>query len=418
MSKFSSLSTSLFVGLRYAHAKRRNGFIAFVSLFALVGMALGVFALIVVLSVMNGFDHELKQRILRVVPHGFLSTEQPLQNWQSLQHKIANSSHLQASAPFIEGKGLMSFGNAVKPVQIQGVDPDSEKQISEVAKFMVAGDMQHLVSGEYGIVMGALIARYMGLSIGDKVALTLPEVSVTPAGIFPRTKRFTLMGVFEAGAQVDQYLTLIHIEDAQKLFRRGNAVDGLHLRFDDIYAAPIAAAQLSKALGKGYVAKDWSQTQGSLFQAVKMEKTVVGLMLGIIIAVAAFNIVTSLVMMVAEKRSDIAVLRTLGMTRWGIVRIFVAQGLSLGFLGILMGALAGVGTAVWLPDIMRFIEQFAGFQVFDPDVYFVSYLPSKWRLEDTLRVCSLSMAVAFLATLYPAYRASLIEPAEALRYDT
>lgn len=417
MSKSSPLSVSLFVGLRYAKAKRRNGFIAFVSLFALAGMALGVFALIVVLSVMNGFDHELKQRILRVVPHGFVSSETPLSHWADLAARIKSSEHLLASAPFIEGKGLMSFGASVKPVQIQGIDPESEKNVSEVARFMVAGDLHYLQSGEYGIVMGALIARYMGLSIGDKVALTLPEVSVTPAGIFPRTKRFTLMGVFEAGAQVDQFLALIHIDDAQKLFRRGDTVDGLHLRFDDIYSAPAATALISASLGKDYVAKDWSQTQGSLFQAVKMEKTVVGLMLGIIIAVAAFNIVTSLVMMVAEKRSDIAVLRTLGMTRWGIVKIFVAQGLSLGFFGILIGALAGVATALWLPDIMHFFEQVAGFQVFDPNVYFVSYLPSQWRLEDTLLVCGLSTAVAFLATLYPAYRASMIEPAEALRYD-
>lgn len=417
MSTFVPSSIPLFIGFRYTSAKRRNGFIAFVSLFALVGMALGVFALIVVLSVMNGFDRELKQRILRVVPHAFLSTEAPLVDWQSLQSSIDGTPGLLASAPFIEGKGLLSFGRAVKPVQIQGIDPVAERAVSAVSDYLVAGDLAYLQPGEYGIVMGGLIARYMGLTIGDKVALTLPEVSVTPAGVFPRTKRFTLVGVFEAGAQVDQFLTLIHVNDAQKLFRRGAAVDGLHLKFNDIYAAPAAVEHLAERLGEGYIAKDWSQTQGSLFQAVKMEKTVVGLMLGIIIAVAAFNIITSLVMMVAEKRSDIAVLRTLGMTRWGIVKIFMVQGVVLGFGGVLLGTLTGVLTAIWLPEAMSFIEQLSGLQIFDPDVYFVTYLPSEWQLQDTVLVCSLSLCIAFLATLYPAYRASMIEPAEALRYD-
>ncbi|WP_075185230.1 lipoprotein-releasing ABC transporter permease subunit [Teredinibacter haidensis] len=416
---FTSLSQSipLYIGLRYINAKRRNGFIAFVSLFALVGMALGVFALIVVLSVMNGFDRELKERILRVVPHGFLTTSAPLVDWAALYSSIQQAPGLQAAAPFIEGKGLLSFGSTVKPIQLQGIDPAYEKNISAVGEHMILGELEYLQPGEYHIVMGALMARYMGLSIGDKVSITLPEVSVTPAGIFPRSKRFTLVGVFEVGAQVDQFLTLIHIRDAQKLFRRGKAVDGLHLKFDDIYRAPSAMNQLQQNIGEGVTAKDWSQTQGSLFQAVKMEKTVVGLMLSIIIAVAAFNIITSLVMMVAEKRSDIAVLRTLGMSRWGIVQIFMVQGIAIGFIGILVGAFAGIVTAIWLPQIMGFIESHTGMQVFDPSVYFVAYLPSEWKLSDTLMVCGLSTFIAILATIYPAYRASKIEPAEALRYD-
>lgn len=410
-------SLPLYIGLRYTRAKQRNGFISFVSLFALIGMALGVFALIVVLSVMNGFDHELKQRILRVVPHGFLSTKAPLLDWQPLAQKIQNTPGLLASAPYIEGQGLLSYAGTVKPIQIQGIDPEYERNISVVSNYMTLGTLENLQAGEYGIVMGRLVARYMGLTTGDKVSVTLPQVSVTPAGIFPRSKRFTLVGVFEVGAPVDQFLTLIHIDDAKKLFRKGEAIDGLHLKFDDIYRAPVAVQAMAKTLGDNYVAKDWSQTQGSLFQAVKMEKTVVGMMLGIIIAVAAFNIVTSLVMMVAEKRSDIAVLRTLGMTRWHIIKIFIVQGLSLGLGGILIGAVLGVATAVYLPNVMQIIEQVTGFQVFDPDVYFVAYLPSNWQPIDTLLVCSLASCIAFLATVYPAYRASKIEPAEALRYD-
>ncbi|WP_045859957.1 lipoprotein-releasing ABC transporter permease subunit [Teredinibacter purpureus] len=410
-------SLPLYIGLRYANAKRRNGFIAFVSLFALVGMALGVFALIVVLSVMNGFDRELKERILRVVPHGFLTTEKPLENWPVLYDRVSTTEGLNAAAPFIEGKALISFGRTVKPVQIQGIDPEFEKDISAIEQHMLIGELAYLQPGEYGIVMGNLVARHLGLTIGDKISVTLPEVSVTPAGIFPRSKRFTLVGVFEVGAQVDQYLTLIHIRDAQKLLRRGETVDGLHLKFDDIYRAPAALSALGRSLGDGVKVKDWSQTQGSLFQAVKMEKTVVGLMLSIIIAVAAFNIITSLVMMVAEKRSDIAVLRTLGMTRYDIVQIFMVQGITLGLIGIVVGAIAGVLTAIWLPEIMAFIEAHTGLMVFDPSVYFVAYLPSQWRLDDTLMVCGLSTLIAILATIYPAYRASTIEPAEALRYD-
>lgn len=417
MFQTSSNSVALHIGLRYTRAKQRNGFISFVSIFALVGMALGVFALIVVLSVMNGFDRELKQRLLRVVPHGNLSTHSPLIDWKSLYARIGDTQGLIAAAPFIEGKGLLAAGSVVKPIQIQGVNPKYEKNISAVHDHMIAGELAFIQPGQYGIVMGDLLAAHLGLRVGDKVSLTLPEVSVTPAGIFPRSKRFKLVGIFSVGAPVDQYLVLIHINDAQKLFRRGQAVDGLHLKFDDIYRAPTAVSELAEKLGEKVVGKDWSQTQGSLFQAVKMEKTVVGLMLSIIIAVAAFNIVTSLVMMVAEKRSDIAVLRTLGMSRWNIVSIFMVQGISLGFVGIVLGCVLGTVTAIWLPEIMSVVEALIGIQVFDPSVYFVAYLPSYWKLEDTILVCGLSSTICILATIYPAYRASTIEPAEALRYD-
>lgn len=413
----TSRSVPFYIGLRFTRAKRRNGFISFVSIFALVGMALCVFALIVVLSVMNGFDHELKQRLLRVVAHGSLTTEQPLEDWQGLQARIASTPGLMASAPYIEGKGLLTFDGQVRPIQIQGVDPNSETGISAVNEHMVVGDLHYLKPGEYGIIMGSLLARYLGLTPGDRVSVTLPEVSITPAGVFPRSKRFTLVGVFEVGAQVDQYLALIHMGDGQKLFRRGKAVDGLHLKFDDIYRAPPAVSALASELGEGYLARDWSQTQGSLFQAVKMEKTMVGLLLSILIAVAAFNIISSLVMMVSEKRSEIAVLRTLGLTRWGIMKVFMVQGSSLGVAGVVIGAVTGVITAVWLPQIMAAVESVTGFQVFDPNVYFVSYLPTDWQPMDTLLVCVLSLTVSVLATLYPAWRASRIEPAEALRYD-
>ncbi|VUD68823.1 Lipoprotein-releasing system transmembrane protein LolE [Thalassocella blandensis] len=407
-----------YIGLRYIRAKRRNGFIAFVSLFAFFGMALGVFALIVVLSVMNGFDLELKKRILRVIPHGFITTAEPLKDWQGLSSQIQYQPNLLASAPFIEGRALLSYGGGVRGIQLEGILPEEEAKVSEVSRYMMVGHMDYLQPGEYGIVLGSLIARSLGLTTGDRVTITLPVVSVSPAGIFPRSKRFRVVGVFEVGAQVDQSLALIHIADAQKLFRIPGEVHGLRLKFDNIYTAPASIQQMGKSLGDGFKAKDWSQTQGSLFQAVKMEKTVVGLLLSIIVAVAAFNIVTSLIMMVAEKRSDIAVLRTLGLTRASVVQIFMVQGSVMGVAGVVFGTVFGILGANYLSPLMTWVESQFGFQVFDADVYFVTHLPSVWRPEDTVLVSIFATVLSILATIYPAYRASLIAPAEALRYDT
>ncbi|HEY7772363.1 MAG TPA: FtsX-like permease family protein, partial [Marinagarivorans sp.] len=255
------------------------------------------------------------------------------------------------------------------------------------------------------------------VSVGDKLTLTLPEVAVTPAGVFPRSRRFTVAGLFDTGAQSDQTTILIHIHDAQKLLRLGDKTQGLRVRTDDIYRAPQVLAELAKKLDQPAKVQDWSQTQGHLFQAVKMEKTVVGFLLGIIIAVAAFNIVTSLVMMIAEKRGDIAVLRTMGLTSRGVVAIFMVQGLTLGVVGVALGAACGIVGALYISEVVAALEQFFNVQVFDPSVYFVTRLPSEWRLHDSLVVCTGALAVSIVASVYPAYRASQIAPAEALRYN-
>lgn len=406
------------IGLRYTRSKRRNGFLSFVSGFALLGMGLGVFALIVVLSVMNGFDHELKQRILRVIPHATLTGPRGLDDWQALAEQLENTPHLEGSAPYIGGKGLLTYAGSVRGIEIQGIDPAHEGRVSPIAEAMMLGELQSLQPGEYGIVMGRLAAQFMGLNIGDLVTVTLPQFSITPAGVFPRTKRFVLVGVFEVNAPIDQTLTLVHITDAQKLFRRGNKVDGLRLRFDDIYRAPEAVKQLSIALDGEYQARDWSMSQENLFKAVKMEKTMTGLMLSIIVLVAAFNIVTSLVMMVTEKRSDIAVLRTMGLKRRDIVKIFMVQGVSMGGIGIGVGCFFGVLCALYLPQIFLLVEKITGFQLFDPDVFFVSFLPSVWQWQDTVKIAIGAFSVSVLACIYPALRAARIEPSEALRYDT
>lgn len=414
-------SVPLMIGLRYIRAKRRNAFISFVSLFAFLGMSLGVFALIVVLSVMNGFDGELKQRILRVVPHAYLTRDKGLEDWASLIDEVRQvrgvTDAVEGAAPYLQAHALASYTDGVRGIELQGIDPILEPMVSVVDQHMLIGSLDLLISREYNIILGNLLARALGVTIGDKVHLTLPLVSVTPAGIMPRSKRFTVVGVFEAGAQVDQTLALIHFEDAQRLLRRKGEVDGLRLRFNDIYAAPQHLLKLETQLGEDYEGKDWSETQGSLFEAIKMEKTVVGFLLGIIIAVAAFNIVTSLIMMIAEKRSDIAVLRTMGLSAKGVVGIFVAQGLVIGVVGILIGTVLGVLTAMNLANIVSTVEMWVGAQVFDPSIYFVTSMPSQLQWSDVGVVSLGAFAISCLATCYPAYRASQIAPAEALRYN-
>lgn len=411
-------SVPLLIGLRYTRAKRRNQFISFVSGFSFFGMALGVLALVIVLSVMNGFDHELKRRILNVVPHAAIDQKPAMNNWQSLSEKIAVHKNVHAVAPYISGYGLISYGHGVQGVEVQGVAPDYESRISAISDHMLLGELSVLQPGEYNIVLGALLARYLGVTRGDKVSLTLPEVSITPAGVFPRVKRFTVAGVFEVGAQVDQNLVLINIADAGRLYRyQPESVQGVHIKVDDIYKAAAVAGELSSLLGEEYLTHDWTQTQGSLFQAVKMEKTVIGVMLMIIVAVAAFNIITSLVLMVADKRSDIAVLRTLGLSASEVMLIFVIQGSVVGAVGIIAGAILGSVGAHYIGNIVVWLEQVMGLLVFDPNVYFISRLPSQWRLDDTLLICGCGLVMSIMATLYPAYRAAKVQPAEALRYE-
>lgn len=408
---------SFYIGTRYLRAKRQNNFISFVSLFAFLGMALGVFALIVVLSVMNGFDSELKQRILRVVPHGFITKDNGIAQWQTVREQIQTMPNVRGSAPYIEGNGLVSYDGVVHGLQLQGTLPEFAPEVSDVADHMLVGRIDQLQARSYNIILGVGLARYLNLNIGDKVNVLLPRVSVTPAGVFPRSKRFTVVGVFEVGAQLDQNLALVHLTDAQKLFRKGHRVDGIQLRFDDIYHAPKEMNIVKQSLGSEFSGKDWSQTQGSLFQAVKMEKTVVGVMLSIIILVAAFNIVTTLIMMIAEKRSDIAVLRTMGLSAWGVVGIFLVQGIVLGAVGVFLGAFSGILVALKLPQMVEAVERALNVQIFDPTVYFVTTMPSQLHWQDVQVICLAAFFISIIASAYPAFRASQVAPAEALRYN-
>ncbi|MFT6254800.1 MAG: lipoprotein-releasing system permease protein [Granulosicoccus sp.] len=413
----TSFSTPFFIGLRYIKAKRRHQFISFISGFSLVGMALGTLALIVVLSVMNGFDREIKQRILSVVPHGFIDELPALQDWEGLSSEISTTPHLVASAPYISGYAMLSSKQSVQGAQLQGILPDQERAVSVIDTYMYRGDTQQLQQGEFGIVLGRILASRLRVDMGDSVLMTLSDISITPAGIFPRTKRFTVVGIFEVGAQVDQSLAMIHLGDAQKMFRYGDKVQGLRVKFDDIYQAQEKIAVLQKQLGDQYQLTDWSKTQGSLFQAVQMEKRMVTLLLLIIVAVAALNIVTGLMLMVADKRGDIAVLRTLGMTTKHIMCIFITQGSVVGIVGIVVGAILGCLLAISISEVIAVLESLFGIYIFDPNVYFISQIPSELRWGDVLFICVSGISMSILATLYPAYCAAQIAPAEVLRYE-
>jgi lipoprotein-releasing system permease protein len=410
-------NTSIFIGFRYTHAKRRHQFISFVSGFSLIGMALGTFALIVVLSVMNGFDREIKERILRVIPHAYLNQTPVMQDWRLIRNQISKEANIKSAAPYISGFVMLSSDFNVHGVELQGVLPSEEVNVSTINDYMLTTSLFALKPEQFSIILGSQVARRLNVSVDDTIIMTLPKVSITPAGLFPRSRRFSVAGIFEVGAQVDQSLALIHLNDAQRLFRYGSSVQGLRIKTDDIYQAAAAVRPLPEKLGMNFEVKDWSQTQGGLFQAIQLEKRMVMLLLMIIIAVAALNIVTSLVLMVSDKRSDIAVLRTLGMTTRQIMAVFVIQGSVVGFVGIVIGSLAGCLLAINITVVADWLQTLVGLYLFDPSIYFISQIPSELALKDVLIVCSVGFILSILATLYPAFRATQVEPAEVLRYE-
>jgi lipoprotein-releasing system permease protein len=408
---------SLYIGQRYAWAKRSNHFISFISMMSMTGLTLGVLVLITVMSVMNGFDRELRQRVLGMVPHAVIKSYEPLVGWEQVAAEIGTREGVAGVAPFIHAQGMVTASGNVHGVFLNGIDPHYENDVSIVSQHMTAGSVDDLLPGEFGIVLGDILASYMRASVGDKVTIVLPEATVTPAGVFPRLKRFTVVGIFSVGAELDSTLGMIHIQDAAKLKRLGDAVEGVRIRLDDLFQAQSKSWELASSLGSGYYASDWTRTHGNLFQAIKMEKTLVGLLLMLIIAVAAFNIVSTLVMVVTDKKADIAILRTMGATRGQILRIFIVHGALIGVVGTLLGAVLGVLLATNISAMIAGLETVLGIQFLNSDVYFISYLPSQLKLADVALICGTTLLLSFLATIYPALRASRIEPAEALRYE-
>ena len=410
---------SVFIGMRYTRAKRRNHFISFISLTSMVGLALGVLVMILVLSVMNGFDRELRTRILGMVPHATISSYQPIDDWQALATQVAKHPEVVAVAPFSQLQGMLTHSGGVQPVLVNAVLPEAEKSVSIIDQHMVQGRLDDLQSGEFGIVIGEITARRFRVNVGDKLTFILPEASVTPAGVFPRLKRFTVVGVFKVGAELDSSLALIHIGDAARLSRwQENQVEGVRLKLKDLFKAPQVAWEIAGSFGsEDYVARDWTRSHGSLFQAIQMEKTMIGLLLLLIVAVAAFNIISTLVMVVTDKKADIAILRTLGMTPRQIMLVFMVQGTVIGVVGTLIGGVLGVISALNITAWVAALENLLGQKFLSSDVYFINYLPSQLRVEDVVLICSAALLMSFFATLYPAWRAARTQPAEALRYE-
>jgi lipoprotein-releasing system permease protein len=409
---------SVFIGMRYTRAKRRNHFISFISLTSMIGLALGVLAMIVVLSVMNGFQQEMSTRILGTVPHASIAGAQPLDDWRAVAEKARKHPDVLAAAPFAELEGMLSFRGAMQPIQLQGIDPEQESKVSIIPEHIQQGRLADLQAGDFGVVIGEITARRFQLRVGDKLALIVPEVSSVPGGITPRMQRLNVVGIFKVGAELDSSLALIHVADAAHIQRlQPGQVPAVRLKLQDLYQAPQVAAEVAGALGAGYKASDWTLTQGSLFSAMKMEKTMIGLLLLLIVAVAAFNIIATLIMVVADKGADIAILRTLGATPRQIMGIFMVQGTVIGSVGTLIGAVLGILAALNVSQLVAWVERLSGQQVLSSDVYFISNLPSQLQLADVVLICGAAFSLSFLATLYPSWRAARIQPAEALRYE-
>ncbi|KPQ30356.1 MAG: lipoprotein-releasing system permease protein [Marinobacter excellens HL-55] len=409
---------SFYIGLRYTAAKRRNHFISFISLTSMLGLMLGVAVLIIVLSVMNGFDRELKQRILGMVPHATIQgASGPLEDWEEIDRRVQEHPRVLAAAPFIQGQGMVTGGGDVRGVMLNGILPEEEASVSIIENHFIEGDLGQLKSGEFGIIIGRLMASSLRLQVGDKLTVVLPEASVTPAGVLPRLKRFTVKGIFSVGAELDGNYALIHMDDAARLMRTGGRAEGVRLLVDDLFAAPRVVNQVAQDLGGRYYVSDWTRTHGNLFQAIRMEKTMIGLLLMFIVAVAAFNIVSTLVMVVTDKTADIAILRTMGATPGRVMRIFIIQGAVIGVFGTLMGTALGILGALNISAFIAWLENLLGHQFLSSDVYFISYLPSQLQWSDVAVISSAGLVLSLLATIYPAWRASRIEPAEALRYE-
>ncbi len=404
-----------FIGFRYLFSKRRERFVSFVSLFSIVAMALGVMALITVLSVMNGFDREIKTRILRIMPHAVLEHPGGLREWEALAQPLDKVAGIRAVEPYIQGQGMLSFQGRVQGVSLQGVDPEARPFATAIAPHMLHGELGALTPRGYGIIIGRLLARNLGVGVGDALMLSLPDVLVTPAGVFPRTKQVWVSGIFETGAQVDNGVAILHLQDAARLLRLGDKVSGLRLYLEDPFGLNTVDA-ISQSLPEGVRARTWREEMKVLFSAIKMEKTVVGLLLSAIIGIAAFNIIASLVLMVSEKRSDIAVLRSLGADASEISTIFRIQGSLTGLMGVGLGVLAGCLLALYIGDVLGFLETRLGFVLFDPELYFITKLPSRLLWQDVMLIAGLGLLLSLLATWYPARRAGMVPPADVLRY--
>lgn len=410
---------AIYIGLRYTRAKRRNHFISFISLASMLGIALGVMVLITVLSVMNGFDQQIKNRIFAMVPQATVTSIDNIANWSNLANKIKSEPHVIATAPFASGQGMLSSSGEVAGVYFTGILPEKESLVSNISGKMVSGTMNSLKEGTFNIVLGVDLARRLQLTLGDQVTLFTPQASVSPLGIMPRFKRFNVVGIFEVGGGFgfDSSAVFMHISDAQKLLQLDDKVSGIRIKVRDLYDAPRLRMELKKILPMQYLISDWTEEYGTLFKAIQMEKTMMFIILMFIIAVAVFNLVSTLVMVVTDKRSDIAILRTLGASPKMVMAIFIVQGLIIGLLGTIMGVISGIILALNATDLVALLEHYLNVHFISSSVYFINYLPSELVLVDVVKIALAALGLSLLATVYPAWQASRTQPAEALRYE-
>jgi lipoprotein-releasing system permease protein len=414
-----ALPYELLIGLRYTRAKKHNHFISFISLISMFGIALGVAALIVVLSVMNGFQTELRSRILAVVSHVEISgVGGELVDWPRVAAQAAAQPQVIAAAPFVQAQGMLAYGQAVRGAMVRGIQPDLEDQVADFRRHMKSGEFDALLPDRFNIILGSELARALGVFVGDRVTLIAPQGVVTPAGVVPRLKTFTVVGLFEVGMyEYDSGLALIHLADAQRLYRMEDRVTGVRLKLDDLFQAPRVARLLVGSLDTNAFISDWTRSHANFFRAVQIEKNMMFIILSLIIAVAAFNIVSTLVMAVTDKQADIAILRTLGASPLSIMAVFIVQGALIGFIGLGLGVAGGVALALNVDVVVPFIERLLGTQFLAKEVYYISNLPSELQWGDVTTITGVAFVLALVATLYPSWRAARVNPAAALRYE-
>ncbi len=414
-----ALPYELLIGLRYTRAKRRNHFISFISLISMLGIALGVAALIVVLSVMNGFQTELRSRILAVVSHVQISgANGEMAGWERVAAQAGKQPHVTGAAPFVQAQGMLSYGQSVRGALVRGILPDLEDKVADFRPHMKSGSLDALTPDSFNIVLGAELARALGVFVGDKVTLIAPQGVVTPAGVVPRLKTFNVVGLFEVGMfEYDSGLALIRMEDAQRLYRMEDRVSGVRLKLDDLFAAPRVARELVTRIDADAFISDWTRSHANFFRAVQIEKNMMFIILSLIVAVAAFNIVSTLVMAVTDKQADIAILRTLGASPGSVMAIFMVQGALIGCIGLGLGVAGGVAVALNVDVLVPLIERLLGTQFLAKEVYYISELPSELQWGDVTTITLVAFVLALAATVYPSWRASRTNPAEALRYE-